>query len=291
MNKLLLLSFCLLFSFSLLAQSDFFGRSITGQSPNSAETFITLSVANETSIVNDAANLKDFDHARRQIELFNLGINYTTQVLGIDSLEAIDIDLDTIVGGGVTKNAFQFQLGLQYEVGDRETATFVNIGGSRFQDGGLAVGLRQEISLLPANRAFEIIPATVYDQSLLANFYAGLEGGFDSGFNLSIEESGIFARVTDHLVRDVAAGKLTFDEYKEIERQLFAGLRYEAPKNTGGSEWYVLVTLKAQVYSQPFKYIPLRFALGIDAGLDLTRISKRNQNRFAFFVKMGYSLY
>lgn len=276
---------------SLFAQVDFFGRSITGQSPNSAETFVVIGISNETSIVSNAANLEDFDHARRQIDLFNLGITYTTEVQDLDSLEEIQIDLDTIIGGGVTKNSFQFQVGLQYEMGSHEAITFVNIGSSRFRDGGMSVGVRQEVSLIPADRAFEIIPATVREQSLQANVYAGLEGGFDTGFNLSVEESGIFDRITDHLVRDVAEGKLTFDQYKEIESRLFEGLRYEAPNNTGGSEWYVLATLKGQVFSQPFDLIPLRFSLGVDLGLDITRIKKRNQNRFAFFVKAAYMMY
>lgn len=288
---LLIVHLLLLGGSSLLAQIDFFGRSITGQSPNSAETFVVLSISNETSIVSNAANLKDFDHARRQIELFNLGINYTTEVLDIEDLEEIQIDLDTIVGGGVTKNSFQFQAGMQYEMGDHEAATFLNIGSSRFRDGGMSVGLRQEVGLIPMDRTFEIVPATVREQSLQANVYAGLEAGFDTGFNLTIEESGIFSRITDHLVRDVADGKLTFDQYKNIENRLFEGLRYEAPNNTGGSEWYVLATLKGQVFSQPFSYLPLRFSLGIDLGLDITRIKKRNQNRFAFFVKAAYSLY
>ncbi|MEL7220805.1 MAG: hypothetical protein AAGJ93_05760, partial [Bacteroidota bacterium] len=159
--RLLLLTLNLLFlSSALLAQVDFFGRSLTGQSPNSAETFVVIGISNETSIVSNAANLQDFEHARRQIDLFNLGITYTTEVQDIDSLEEIQIDLDTIVGGGVTKNSFQFQVGLQYEMGAQEAITFVNIGSSRFRDGGMSVGVRQEVSLIPADRAFELIPAT-----------------------------------------------------------------------------------------------------------------------------------
>jgi hypothetical protein len=274
-----------------MAQVDFFGRSITGQSPNSAETFVVISISNETSIVSNAANLQDFEHARRQIELFNLGISYTTEVQDLDNLDEIEINLDTVVGGGVTKNSFQFQVGLQYELGDNEAMSFVNIGSSRFRDGGMSVGVRQEVGLIPMDRTFEIVPATVREQSLQANVYAGLEAGFDTGFNLTVEESGIFARITDHLVRDVAEGRLSFDQYKEIESRLFEGLRYEAPNNTGGSEWYVLATLKGQVFSQPFNTLPLRLSLGIDFGLDITRISKRNQNRFAFFVKAAYMMY
>ncbi len=284
--------FLIMVPFVLGAQIDFFGRSINGgQSPNSATVFLTVGLANETSIVSDAANLKDFDHAARQINLFNLGIGYATQILEIDSLEEIEIDLDTVIGGPVTQNAWRFHLGMQYETFDRDTRTTATIGGSRFQDGGFSMSLQHEMSLLTESRMWEIIPATVSSQSLMASVYTGIEAGFDSGFGISIEESGILQLVTDHLVRDVAEGDLTFDEYKAIERTLHESILYQAPKNTGGSEWYLLATVKGQMFISPMKRIPLRFSLGVDLGLDFTRIRKRNQNRMGIFFKTEYLFY
>lgn len=283
---------CLLLTTQLNAQIDFFGRAINGgQSPNSASVFVTFGLGNETSIVSDAANLKDFDHAARQINLFNLGIGYATQILEIDSLEAIEIDLDTVIGGPVTQNSFRFYVGMQYEMLDRDARTTASVGGSRFRDGGLSVSLHHEVSLLTESNMIEIIPATVSAQSLLATVYVGLEGGFDSGFGISLEESGILQLTTDHLVRDVAEGDLTFDEYKAIEATLHESIRYQAPKNTGGSEWYLLTTLKGQMSIAPFKRVPIRFALGADLGLDITRIRKRNQNRLGLFFKTEYLFY
>jgi hypothetical protein len=284
--------FLILVPFVLSAQIDFFGRSINGgQSPNSATVFLTVGLANETSIVSDAANLKDFDHAARQINLFNLGIDYATQILEIDSLEEIEIDLDTVIGGAVTQNAWRFYLGMQYETFDRDTRTTATIGGSRFQAGGFSMSLQHEMSLLTETRMWEIIPATVSSQSLMASIYTGIEAGFDSGFGISIEESGILQLVTDHLVRDVAEGDLTFDEYKAVERTLHESILYQAPKNTGGSEWYLLATLKGQMFISPMKRIPLRFSLGVDLGLDFTRVRKRNQNRLGIFFKTEYLFY
>ena len=92
----------------LSAQVDFFGRSFSGQSPNSAENFLILGLGNETSIINNEANLREFEHATRQIELFNLGIGYASEILEDDSLEEIQINLDTVVGGPFTKNSFRF---------------------------------------------------------------------------------------------------------------------------------------------------------------------------------------
>ena len=107
----------------LSAQVDFFGRSFSGQSPNSAENFLILGLGNETSIINNEANLREFEHATRQIELFNLGIGYASEILEDDSLEEIQINLDTVVGGPFTKNSFRFFAGLQYDVLDRENTT------------------------------------------------------------------------------------------------------------------------------------------------------------------------
>ncbi|MGH1435345.1 MAG: hypothetical protein ACRBG0_12915 [Lewinella sp.] len=284
--------FLVLIPCTMSAQIDFFGRSINGgQSPNSASVFLTVGLANETSIVSDAANLKDFDHAARQINLFNLGIGYATQILEIDSLEEIEIDLDTVIGGPVTQNAFRFYMGMQYETFNRDTRTTASVGGSRFRDGGLSFSLRHEMSLLTENNMWEIVPATASAQSLMASVYTGLEAGFDSGFGISLEESGILQLITDHLVRDVAEGDLTFDEYKSLEATLHESIRYQAPKNTGGSEWYLLATVKGQMFISPFQRVPLRFTLGADLGLDITRVRKRNQNRIGIFFKTEYLFY
>jgi len=278
--------------FVLGAQIDFFGRSINGgQSPNSATVFLTVGLAREVSIVSDAANLMEFDHAVRQINLFNLGIDYATQILEIDSLEEIEIDLDTVIGGPVTQNAWRFYMGMQYETFDRDTRTTGTIGGSRFRDGGFSMSLQHEMSLLTENNMWELIPATASAQSLMASVYTGMEVGFDSGFGITIEESGILQLVTDHLVRDVAEGNLTFDEYKSVESTLHESILYQAPKNTGGSEWYLLATVKGQLFISPFKTLPIRFSLGADLGLDFTRIRKRNQNRMGIFFKTEYLFY
>ena len=94
----------LLATVSLTAQTDFFGRTFGGQSPNSAENFMVIGLGNEVSLINNQANLREFDHATRQIELFNLGIGYAAEILEDDSLEEIQIDLDTVVGGPFTQN-------------------------------------------------------------------------------------------------------------------------------------------------------------------------------------------
>lgn len=273
---------------TISAQIDFFGRSFSGQSPNSAENFLVVGLGNEISIINNKANLREFEHATRQIELFNLGIGYAAEILEDDSLEEIQINLDTIIGGPFTKNAFRFFAGLQYEMLDRENTTTLNLGGSRFKDGGLSVSLRHDFSILAQDQVIELVPAIVTERSVFASFYGGLEGGFDSGFSVSLEESGILQIVSDHLVRDVAEGNLTFEEFKDIERELHGSLRYQAPRNTGGSEWFLLTLLKGQVYTTPFSGVPLKFMLGAEYGLDITRIRKRNQSRFAMFLKVGY---
>ena len=276
---------------SAIAQTDFFGRSLTGQSPNSANMYVLVGVSNETSLVSDATNLTEFEHATRQINLFNLGIDYATQVLGIDTIDPIDINLDTVVGGSIVKNSFQLQIGLLYEAWDRETMTTGIFGSSRFQQGGFSVAFRHEMSIFPMDRMIQVVPATARDASLFFTVYGGVEAGFDSGFSITLEESGILQITTDHLVRDVAEGNLTFDEYKSIETELHEALRYQAPKNTGGSEWFFLATLKGQLFTKPVASLPLRFALGVDLGLDVARIRKRNQNRMGLFVKVSYLLY
>lgn len=273
------------------AQVDFFGRSITGQSPNSASTFFVLGVSNETSLVSTAAQLSEFEHARQQIGLFNLGIDYTTQVLGVENFERIDINLDTVVGGTIVRNSYRLYAGLQYETLDRTTRSLASFGASRFKQGGLALSVSHDISFLEEGREFTLIHATARDQSLLANICGGFEAGWDSGFSVTLEESGILQLTTDHLVRDVAAGNLTFEEYKAIEEVLHAGLRYQAPKNNAGTEWYFLTTLKAQLYSTPFAQVPLKFTLGVEGGLDVGRLRKRNQNRLELFVRVGYLFY
>ena len=189
------------------------------------------------------------------------------------------------------KNSFRFTIGMQYEMGDREATTLALIGASRFQDGGFSVGLRQEVSLLPSDRTPQIIYATATDQSVFATLFTGVEAGFDSGFSLSVDESGVLDLVTDHLVRDVADGDLTFEQYQAIEEQLHESIRYQAPSNTGGSEWYFLLLARVELYSKPFTYIPIRFSLGLEGGLDITRLKKRNQNRFGLHVGLRYLLY
>ena len=291
--KIFTLTFCLFFltATQLICQIDFYGRRLTGQSPNSVSTYILLGVTNGTSVVSNASNVNDFDHVTRQLNLFNLGIGYASQILDNDDLEEIQINLDTMIGGTSQKNAFRFHAGLQYEAWDRDIRTLAIIGSSRFGEGGLSVALQHEMSLLPEDRAFQLIPATARDQSLFANIYAGVEAGFDTGFGLSLEESGIFRLTTDHLVRDVADGKLTFDEYKDLEYGLHQSLRYQAPKNIGGSEWYFLATLRARIYIKPFNSIPIQLALGLEGGLDVGRFRKRNQNRIGFFLGLEYLLF
>jgi len=291
MRAFLLLFTLLSFVFQLHGQTDFFGYSLTGQSPTAVNTYVFADMVNETSFVSNKANLQEFEHAARQINLFNLGVSYATQVFGLDTFNRIQINLDTVVGNNYNKNAFRFQAGLLYELWDRQQATLVRIGGSRFRAGGFSLALRQEVSLMQDGREFELVPAAAMDHSVFANVYVGLETGFDSGFSMSVEESGILQVVTDHLVRDVAAGSLTFDEYKIIEGRLHESIQYQAPKNTGGSEWYVLGLIKGQVYTRPLINIPVRFRLGMEYGLDLTRIRKRNQSRFAIFLGVGYLLY
>ena len=278
----------LLATVSLSAQMDFFGRNFSGQSPNSAENFLVAGLGNEISLINNQANLREFEHATRQIELFNLGIGYAAEILEDDSLEEIQIDLDTVVGGRFTQNTFRYFAGLQYKALDREQLTTLNFGGSRFQDGGLSVSLRHDFSTLAEDQVIEVVPAIVTDRSVFASFYAGLEGGFDSGFSVSLEESGILQIVSDHLIRDVAEGNLTFEEYKEIERDLHGSIRYEAPRNTGGSEWFMLALLKGQLYTTPFNGLPLKFVLGAEYGFDITRLRNRNQSRFGMFIRVGY---
>jgi hypothetical protein len=287
---LLLLLSCLI-TLHIQAQVDFFGRSITGQSPNSINTYLIVGLANESSWVNAAANLQDFEHAARQINLFNLGINYTTQVLQLDSVPAIQINLDTVVGGGVWKNAFRLHAGLEYEAGDRQNITSASIGASRFRAGGLSVSLRHLISLFREGMEIELIPATAMDRSVFATVRTGLEGGYDSGFNISLEESGILQLITDHLVQDVADNNLTFSQYKRIEDQLHNSIRYQAPKNTGGSDWYLLGLIQGELYTTPLRNIPLRFSLSLELGLDLTRVRKRNQSRLALALQAAYLLY
>ena len=273
---------------SLGAQTDFFGRTFGGQSPNSAENFLMIGLGNEISLINNQANLREFEHATRQIELFNLGIGYAATILEDDSLQEIQIDLDTVVGGRFTQNTFRFFAGLQYEALEREQTTSLNIGGSRFQDGGLSVSLRHDFSILPQDRVIEIVPATVTERGVFASFYGGLEGGFDSGFSVSLEESGILQIVSDHLIQDVAEGNLTFDEFKAIERDLHGSIRYEAPRNTGVSEWFMLALLKGQLYTTPFNGLRLKFMLGAEYGLDITRVRNRYQSRFGMFIRVGY---
>lgn len=282
--------FTLLASTQLLGQVDFYRQSITGQSPNSATQFFVLGLSRETSVVSNATNLNEFDHVSRQINLFNLGVGYATQVLGIDTLEAIRINLDTVIGGSYTKSSFRFFGGMKYLAWDREAHTTLTMGSSRFQEGGFSMGLRQEISIIPKHQTIELIPATVTDQSLFASFYAGVEAGFDTGFSVSLEESGVLEHTTHHLIRDVAAEKLTFDQYKTIEEHLHTSLKYQAPKNMGGSEFYFLTTLKGQIHIKPSKDLRLRLALGAEGGIDVVRIGKRNQNRFAVFLKAAYYL-
>lgn len=291
MRAFLLLCTFLSLAVLLPAQTDFFGYSLTGQSPNSVKTYVIAELTNETSFVSNKANLQEFEHASRQIGLFNLGVSYATQVFGLDTFNRIQINLDTVVGSGFTKNAFRFQTGLLYELWDRKQATLIRIGGSRFRAGGFSMALRQEVSLMRDGREFELVPAPAMDHSVFANVYIGVETGFDSGFSMSVEESGILQIVTDHLVRDVASGGLTFDEYKIIEGRLHESIQYQAPKNTGGSEWYILGLIKGQVYTRPLINIPVQFRLGAEFGLDLTRISKRNQSRFAISLGIGYLLY
>lgn len=105
--RIFTLLFFLFAALSSSAQIDFFGRSITGQSPNSANSYFILGISNETSLVSTAAKLSEFEHARQQINLFNLGIDYTTQVLGIEDFGRIDIDLDTVIGGTIVRNSYR----------------------------------------------------------------------------------------------------------------------------------------------------------------------------------------
>ncbi len=275
---------------SAQGQIDFFGRSLTGQSPNSLNTYVVAGIANETSIVRNRANLTEFDHATRQINLFNLGIDYAAEILGTE-LEEVQINLDTMIGGELWRNGFRFYTGMQYEMWDRQTESIGIIGSSRFRKGGLCFAVRHEMSLLPSHLMIQVAPANAVDQSLFFSVFAGFEAGFDTGFSISLDESGILQVVTDHLVRDVAEGNLTFDEYKFIETRLHESLRYDAPSNTGGSEWYFLALLKGELFTTPFAYVPLKFSLGLDVGVDLGRLRKRNQNRIGLTFKLGYLLY
>lgn len=294
MNKTFtfLLAFLLLCPFVFLTgQIDFFGRPLTSQSPNSANRFIVVGLMNEGTLASNAVNLKDFDHATRQIELFNLGISYATQVLNTSNASEIQINLDTVVGGTVAKNMFRLFGGMQYEAWDRQTSSTALIGGSRFRDGGLSVAIRHEMSLLPIDKTWELIPATVRDESLVGSIFIGAEAGYDTGFRVTLEETGIMQLVTDHLVQDVAAGRLTFSEYKTIEERLHESLRYEAPRTTGGSEWYLLAIVKGQAQIKPFQRLPIQFNAGLELGVDVVRLRKRNQSRFGFFVGAAVLLY
>lgn len=275
----------------VVGQIDFFGRPLTSQSPNSANRFVIAGLNHEGTLASNAVNLKDFDHATRQIDLFNLGISYATQVLNTSNASEIQINLDTVVGGPVTKGMFRLFAGMQYEAWDRQTSSMALIGGSRFRDGGLSVAIRHEMSLLPIDGTWELIPATVRDESLVATVFIGAEAGYDTGFRVTLEETGIMQLVTDHLVRDVAAGRLTFNEYKTIEERLHESLRYEAPRSTGGSEWYLLAIVKGQMQIQPFQSLPLQFSAGLEVGVDVVRLRKRNQSRFGFFVGAAVLLY
>lgn len=286
---------CFLFIISipqLVGQIDFYGKRLTGQSPNALSRYLIIGIANETSVVNNAANLQEFEHFSRQIDLFNLGIGYANQILHIeDGANEIQINLDTVVGGKYSKNAFRFYTGAQYKLWDRETRTIALLGGSRFREGGISVAIRHEMGLIPEHMTFQLIPSIARDQSLFASVYMGVETGLDSGFSMSVEESGILQITTDYLVRDVAEGHLTFQEYKDIERVLHQSLRYKAPKNTGGSEMYFLVSLKGQIYITPSARLPIRFSAGGEVGVDVFRIQKRNQSRLSAFISMTYLLY
>lgn len=288
-----LLYFALVISIpQLTGQIDFYGKRLTGQSPNALSRYLVIGISNETSVVNNAANLQEFEHFSRQIDLFNLGIGYAGQILHIeDGLDEIQINLDTVVGGKHSKNAFRFYAGAQYELWDRDTKTVALIGSSRFREGGISIAVRHEMGLIPESMTLQLIPSIARDQSLFASVYTGVEAGFDSGFSMSVEESGILQVTTDYLVRDVAEGDLSFQEYKDIERVLHQSLRYKAPKNTGGSEMYFLFLLKGQIYITPSARLPIQFHLGAEVGIDVFRIKKRNQNRIGAFIGMTYLLY
>lgn len=275
-------------SININAQTDFFGRSFTGQSPNSAELFVLFGVSSEMSWVKNVSNLSDFEHAAQQIDLFNLGIEYASQITGDENLEAIQINLDTLVGGRVQRRGLRFNTGLEYEVGEHQGFTLASFGGSRFQEGGFSVALRQEFSVLPRYGAIELIPATVREQGLQANLFMGIEAGFDSGFSVSLEQSGIKQLVTNHLVQDVAEGNITFEQFQIFERELHQSISNDSPRNTGGSEWFGLATLKGQAFITPSVRFPLRFALGFDAALDVIRLKKRKQSRFGLFLRADY---
>ncbi len=276
----------------LMGQIDFYGRRLTGQSPNALSRYLVIGISSEMSVVDNAANLQEFEHFSRQIDLFNLGVGYAGQILHIeDGLEGIQINLDTVVGGKYTKKAFRFYTGAQYKLWDRETKTIVLLGGSRFREGGISIAVRHEMGIIPELATFQLIPSIARAQSLFASVYAGTEVGFDSGFSMSVEESGILQVTTDYLVRDVAEGDLTFQEYKDIERVLHQSLKYKAPKNTGGSEMYFLFLLKGQMYITPSARLPIQFSLGGEVGVDVFRIKRRNQSRISAFISMAYLLY
>ena len=94
--------------------------------------------------------------------------------------------------------------------------------------------------------------------------------------------------VNEHCYTGWMGGGLNDPSEMNIEQELHASIRYEAPRNTGGSEWFMLALLKGQLYTTPFNGLRLKFMLGAEYGLDITRVRNRNQSRFGMFVRVGY---
>ncbi|PTM10548.1 MAG: hypothetical protein DA408_15890 [Bacteroidetes bacterium] len=270
----------LLQNIQLSSQVDFFGRPIQSNVfSNEANSFLfELNIGSVWT--NDEGPLANFPGIASVMDAFQAGRNYG-QPNNVDPFE-----YNTLVGGSHTRRIFTLAGGLRHPLWGFENESTFAIGSSHFPRRGMVMALAHSMRLLDV----ELGQDPAQQRSLFVSFYGGLRLGYDNGFRITLDESGVKDLIYDLLTEDLADGTINLEEFNRTKDVLFQSLEAVAPRDVGGTPFSFGPTFKLLAHARPWDEFNLRLFAGVEGFFDLiTRPTERRQRylKLAIGVNLG----